>query len=77
MLSVVSAHLKTKKMCKNAVKKLPFVIMYVCDKYKTQEMCNKVILGNGGILKFVPDYYKNKKIFNKAGHDNAHALWPF
>ena len=32
---------KTKKTCKNAVKKLPFVIRYVRDKYKTQQMCDK------------------------------------
>ena len=38
MLKFVSDHLKTKKMCKNAVNNLPFVIMYVPDKFKTKEM---------------------------------------
>ena len=37
-------------MCKNAVKKLPFIIMYAPDQYKTLEMCGKVILENYGIL---------------------------
>ena len=32
---------------KNSVKKLPFVVTYVRDRYKTQEMCDKVILENG------------------------------
>ena len=32
-------HFKAKNMCKNAVKKLLFAIMYVPDWYKTQEMC--------------------------------------
>ena len=31
-------------MCKNAVKKLPFVVRYVPDRYKFQELCDKVIL---------------------------------
>ena len=31
MLKFVPDHLKTKKYCKNAVKKLPFVIRYVSD----------------------------------------------
>ena len=35
MLKFVPNHLKTKKMFKNAVKKLSFVIRYVLDRYKT------------------------------------------
>ena len=44
MLKFVPDHLKTKKMFKNAVKKLPFFIMYVPDRYKIQQMCDKVSL---------------------------------
>ena len=33
-------------MCKSAVKKLPFVIMYTPDQYKTQKRCDKVVLGS-------------------------------
>ena len=44
MLRFVSDHLKTKKMCNNAIKKLSFVIRHVPDQYKTQAMCDKVIL---------------------------------
>ena len=36
MLKLVPDHLKTKKLCKHAVKKLPFVIRSVPDGYKTQ-----------------------------------------
>ena len=36
MLKFVSDHLKTKKDVKHALKKLPFVIRYVPDRYKTQ-----------------------------------------
>ena len=35
-LKFVSDHLKTKTMCKHAVKKLPFLIRYVPDRYKNQ-----------------------------------------
>ena len=53
---------KTKKTCKNAVKKLPFVIRHVRDKYKTQQMCDKSFLENGGTLESVPDCYKNQNL---------------
>ena len=36
-------------MCKNVVKKLLLVIIYVPNQYKTQEICNKDILNNGVI----------------------------
>ena len=59
MLKFVSDHLKTKKMCKHAVKKLPFLIRYVPYQYKIQKMCNKDILENVGPLRSVPDCYRN------------------
>ena len=43
MTRFVSDHLKTKKMCKHLVKKLPFVRRYVLDRYKTQQMCDKTV----------------------------------
>ena len=58
MLMFVSDHLKTKMMCKHAVKKLSYVIIYVPNQYKTQ-MCDKGSFENGGTLMFVPDCYKN------------------
>ena len=36
MLKFVPDHLKNKKMCKNAVTKLPLGIRYVSDQYKAQ-----------------------------------------
>ena len=51
MLKFVPDYLKTKKMCKHAVKKLLFVIRHIPDRYKT----------HGGTLKSVPNCYKNKK----------------
>ena len=60
MLQIVPDHLKTKKICRNVVKKLPFIIiMYVPDLYKTNEMYDKVVLGKSGTLKFISDCYKN------------------
>ena len=35
MLKFVPDHLKTKKMCKHAVKKFPDLLRYVLDQYKT------------------------------------------
>ena len=31
-------------MCKQAFKKLWFLVKYVSDRYKTQQMCYKIIL---------------------------------
>ena len=53
-IKFVPDHLKTNKMCKHAVKKLPYLLRYVPDKYKTQQICDKVILENNGTLNFVP-----------------------
>ena len=47
MLKFVPDHLKTKKMCKHVVKKLPSVMRYVPDLYKTQKMWDEVIIENG------------------------------
>ena len=35
-LKFVHDHLNTKKKCKHAVKKLPYLLRYVPDQYKTQ-----------------------------------------
>ena len=43
MLKFVSDYLKTKKICKHAVKKLTHIIIYVPDQYKTQQMCDKTV----------------------------------
>ena len=43
---LVPDHLKTKKICKNAARKLPFVMRYVLDRYQTQKMCDRVIPEN-------------------------------
>ena len=37
ILKFVTDHLKTKKMCKHAVKEIPFIIQYFPDQYKTQQ----------------------------------------
>ena len=65
MLKFVHDHLKTKKMCKHAVKKLPYLLRYVPNQYKTQQMCHKAILKNGGTLTIVPYCYK--KSINVSG----------
>ena len=35
MLKFVPDHLKTKKLCKHAVKKLSYLLRYASDRYKT------------------------------------------
>ena len=55
MLKFIPDQLKTKSMCKHAVKKLPFAIRYVPDQYKTQQKCDEAILENDGRLESFPD----------------------
>ena len=55
MLKFVSDHLKTKKICKHVVQKLPYLLRYVPDQYKAHQMRNKAILENGRTLKSFPD----------------------
>ena len=44
MLKFVPDHIKTKKMFRKTVKKLPYLLTYCPDQYKTQQMCDKAIL---------------------------------
>ena len=67
MLKIVTDHLKTKKMCKYVVKKLPF-------QYKTQQMFDKAILENGGTLTYVLDCYKNQEMCNKGVDNYPYSL---
>ena len=60
-LRFVPDHLKTKKMYKNAVEKLPFVVRYLPYRYKIQEVSGKVIIENVEMLRFLPDCYRNLK----------------
>ena len=74
MLRYVPDQIKTKKMCKQAAEKLPFVIRYVLNPKETQELCGKTIVENSGMLMFFPECYKNKKMRNKAVDNYAHVL---
>ena len=74
MLKFVSDHLKTKKMSKHVVKKLPYLWRYLPDQYATQRIGDKAILENGRTLKSVPDCYKNQEMRNKAVDNYPHGL---
>ena len=65
--------MKNPEMCNHAVKKLPYLLRYVLDRFKTQQMCDKAILEIGGTLKSVPDCYKNQEMCNKAVDNCTHA----
>ena len=61
MQKFVPDHRSIKKTCKKAVKKLPFVIMYVPEQYKTQKMCSNVILENSRNLKVFSELLQEQK----------------
>ena len=66
--------LKTKKICKHAVRKLPYLFRYVPDQYKTQKICAKAVLENGGTLKSESDFCKNQEVCNKSVDNYPYAL---
>ena len=55
MLRFVIDHLKTERMCNNAVKKLPFLIKYIPNQYNTNKICDKNIVEKSGLSGFIPD----------------------
>ena len=61
-------------MCKHVLKKLPYLLRYVPDKYNTQQICDKAILENAGTLKYVPDCSKNQEMCNKAVENYPQTL---
>ena len=74
MWKFVPAHLKTKIMCKDEVKKLPLLIRYVPDQCKTQYMCGKAVVEKCGTLESVLDSYKNQEKWNKSVDNYPHTL---
>ena len=74
MLQKFPDHLKNKRMCKHAIKKLPYLLRYVPYQYKTYQICDKTILENAGRLKYVPDCYNNQEMCNRAVENYPHAL---
>ena len=73
-LRFVPDDLKTKKMCKHAVKKISYLLRYVSDQYKTRQMCHEAILENDRTLKSVPNCYENQEMCNKAVENYPHEL---
>ena len=68
MLKFILDRLKTRNMCKRAVQKLSYTLIYVPDQYK--KMDNE----NCGTLKSVPDCCKNQEIRNKGVDNYPYAL---
>ena len=69
ILKLVPDHLKTKKMSKHAVKKLPYLWRYDPDQsksvpycYKNHEMSNKAVENCPHALEFVLECYMTQKI---------------
>ena len=66
--------LKAKKICKHSVKRFPFLIHYVPDRYKAQRMWDKIILEKGEISMFTSGRYKYQNMSDKSVANYAHAL---
>ena len=58
--------------CKNAVKRLSFVIMYIFDQHKIQEMYE--MLFSKTLSCFVPNCYENQKMINKVVHTHPSEI---
>ena len=59
-------------MNKDVVKKFPFLVKYVRDRYKTKKCVIKLLNENGGMFEFIPDYYKNQLMCDEAVDHYSH-----
>ena len=67
--------IKLKKICKHAVKLLPYLLRCVPDRYKTQKCVKKLeTIENGETLVPVLDCCKNQKMCNKAVDNYLYVL---
>ena len=78
MLTFVPDHLKTKKMCKHAVKKWPYLLRYVRNQYRTQqsrnqEMCNKTVDNYPCALKLVRECFMTQEMCDKVVNTHSSA----
>ena len=64
----VPDYLKTKKIFKHVVKKLPYLLRKALYEYKMDKNCDKAILENVGTFKYVPECYITKEICYRAVH---------
>ena len=61
-------------MSKDVVKKFPFLVKYVPDRYKTKKCVIKLLNENGRMFEFIPDYYKNQLMCDEAVDHYSHPL---
>ena len=74
MLEHVPEHLKTQKMCNEAVQSEPWMLEHVPEHLKTQEMCNEAVQSNPRTLRFVPEHLKTYEMCNEAVQSNPWML---
>ena len=56
ILEYVSDHLKTEEMCKEAVRREPYILLYVLSHVMTQDICNEAVRRDPYTLPYVPDH---------------------
>ena len=74
VLKHIPDHLKTQKICDDAVRRIPFYLEYVPDHLKTHEMCDRVVDIKPWLLKFVADHLKTRRMCDKAVREDAFSL---
>ena len=62
IIKFIHDHLKTKKMRKNAVKNLHYLLRYVPNRYMIQQVYNEAVLENAWMLEYVLDCEKNHEM---------------
>ena len=61
----IPEHLKTEKMCNEAVRINLLSLEYVPDHFKVQEMCNEVVRNKLCMLLLVPDHFWTQEMCNE------------
>ena len=59
-------HFKTQRMCDEAVRNIPCMMLFVIDHLKTMEICNEIMRIMPEALHRIPDRFKTQEMCKKA-----------
>ena len=67
-------HLKTQRMCDEAVRNIPCTMLLVPDHLKTMEICNEIMRIMPEALHRIPDCFKTQEMCKKAAEADPSNL---
>ena len=75
ILKRIPDDLKTQKMCKKPMEKVPWLLHYVPVRLRTKKMCDRAVEKCLHPLRFIPDHLKTQKMCEKAVEEDPWRLY--